>query len=73
MQNGLSLCIMGDRLSPANGKQDVFWGTLRNCPGCGRCLCYACHPHGPCLDRRESATPLLAPDTARPLEPPARL
>ncbi len=46
---------MSDRLSPSNGKRDVFWGTLRACPVCGRCLCYGCHPQGPCVDEREAA------------------
>jgi hypothetical protein len=46
---------MNDRLSPPNGKRHVFWGTLRTCPICGRCLCYGCHPQGPCLDEREAA------------------
>ncbi len=46
---------MSDRLSPSNGKRDVFWGTLRACPVCGRCLCYGCHPQGPCIDEREGA------------------
>ncbi len=45
---------MRDRPSPSNGKRDRFWGTLAVCPECGRCLCYGCHPHGPCRDEREA-------------------
>ncbi len=45
---------MSDRPSPSNGKRDVFWGTQHACPVCGRCLCYACHPQGPCLDERDA-------------------
>ena len=44
---------MGDRPKASNGKQHVFWGTLRGCPSCGRCLCFACHPDGPCVDDRD--------------------
>ncbi len=44
---------MGEQLKAANGKQHVFWGTLRPCPACGRCLCFGCHPEGPCVDDRE--------------------
>ncbi len=46
---------MRDRPSPSNGKRDRFWGTLSICPECGRCLCYGCHPHGPCRDEPESS------------------
>ncbi len=46
-----------DYPAAANGKRNVFWGTLQVCPDCGRCLCFACHPDGPCLDQRESASP----------------
>ncbi len=49
---------MSDRPSPANGKRDRFWGTLKICPACGRCLCYACHPRGPCIDDRTAAVQL---------------
>ena len=51
---------MSDRLSPPNGKRYILWGTLRACPICGHCLCYGCHPQGPCLDER---------DTTRALQP----
>ncbi len=47
---------MRDRPSPSNGKRDVLWGTLAACSECGRCLCYGCHPHGPCRDERDSPT-----------------
>ncbi len=46
---------MSDRPSPSNGKRDMLWGTLEPCSECGRCLCYRCHPHGPCVDEREAA------------------
>jgi hypothetical protein len=45
---------MRDRPSPSNGKRDAFWGTLRLCPECGLCLCYGCHPQGPCRDERDA-------------------
>ena len=45
---------MSDRPSPANGKRNRTWGTREVCPSCGECLCFACHPQGPCVD--ESAT-----------------
>ncbi len=51
---------MSDRPSPANGKRNVFWGTLRTCPVCGRCLCYGCHPRGPCADERTTAVQIHA-------------
>ena len=41
---------MSDRPSAANGKRNHEWGTLRECPVCGHCLCYGCHPSGPCVD-----------------------
>jgi hypothetical protein len=44
---------MGDRPNASNGKRHVFWGTLRLCPSCGRCLCFGCHPDGPCVDDRD--------------------
>jgi hypothetical protein len=56
---------MSDRPSAVNGKRSLAWGTLGSCPACGQCLCFGCHPAGPCLDdaphtessgeRRESA------------------
>jgi hypothetical protein len=41
---------MSDRPSAANGKRNDAWGTLETCPACGRCLCFGCHPEGPCLE-----------------------
>ncbi len=52
---------MSDRPSPSNGKRHSSWGTLEACPLCGRCLCFGCHPRGPCLDERESQAALHAP------------
>ena len=43
---------MGDRLAAANGKRHRAWGTRQVCDECGRCLCYACHPEGPCVEDR---------------------
>ncbi len=54
---------MRDRPSPSNGKRDRFWGTLSICPECGRCLCYGCHPHGPCRDERETHFQASMPST----------
>jgi hypothetical protein len=45
---------MSDRPSAVNGKRNQAWGTLRECPACGQCLCFGCHPAGPCVD--DSAT-----------------
>lgn len=55
---------MSDRLSAANGKRDPLWGTLKTCPACGRCLCYGCHPRGPCVDDRAAATRIHSRDEA---------
>jgi hypothetical protein len=41
---------MSDRPSAVNGKRSQAWGTLGACPACGQCLCFGCHPTGPCLD-----------------------
>jgi hypothetical protein len=41
---------MSDRPSAINGKRNQSWGTLRACPACGQCLCFGCHPAGPCVD-----------------------
>jgi|WetSurMetagenome_2_1015567.scaffolds.fasta_scaffold45390_2 hypothetical protein len=41
---------MSDRPSAVNGKRHRAWGTRDNCPACGRCLCFGCHPLGPCVD-----------------------
>lgn len=60
---------MNDRPSPANGKRDVFWGTLKNCPVCGRCLCYGCHPRGPCADERVTTAALHSPHAGAVAQP----
>jgi hypothetical protein len=41
---------MSDRPSAINGKRSNGWGTLHACPACGQCLCFGCHPAGPCVD-----------------------
>ena len=41
---------MSDRPSAANGKRNTSWGTLGTCPACAQCLCFGCHPTGPCVD-----------------------
>jgi hypothetical protein len=41
---------MSDRPSAVNGKRNQDWGTLGACPACGQCLCFGCHPAGPCVD-----------------------
>jgi hypothetical protein len=41
---------MSDRPSAVNGKRNLAWGTLHACPSCGQCLCFGCHPAGPCVD-----------------------
>jgi len=49
---------MSDRPSAVNGKRSQTWGTLGPCPACGQCLCFGCHPTGPCLDDdREQGAP----------------
>jgi hypothetical protein len=50
---------MSDRPSAINGKLSQSWGTLDACPACGQCLCFGCHPTGPCVDdaaRDDAAT-----------------
>ncbi len=44
---------MSDRPSAINGKRSRSWGTLVACPSCGQCLCFGCHPSGPCVDDAE--------------------
>jgi hypothetical protein len=46
---------MSDRPTAVNGKRNQAWGTTSACPECGECLCFGCHPHGPCVDEHESA------------------
>ncbi len=55
---------MSDRPSAVNGKRSQAWGTLGPCPACGECLCFGCHPAGPCLDdtrQQESSGDRCAP------------
>jgi hypothetical protein len=54
---------VSDRPKAANGRGYRWWGTLRLCPVCHRCLCYVCHPKGPCVDDRQ-APGLTAPPPA---------
>jgi hypothetical protein len=49
---------MSYRPAAVNGKRSEAWGTLHVCPACGRCLCFACHPLGPCVD--DAAMKVLA-------------
>ncbi len=44
---------MSDRPTAVNGKRNQAWGTTSACPECGECLCFACHPQGPCTDDHE--------------------
>ena len=44
---------MSDRPTGANGKRSQAWGTTSSCPVCGQCLCFGCHPSGPCLDEQD--------------------
>jgi hypothetical protein len=60
---------MSDRPKAANGKHHVFWGTLRHCPSCGRCLCFGCHPEGPCVDDRAEPRAPRASDHAAAAAP----
>jgi hypothetical protein len=62
---------MNDRPSAANGKRYVFWGTLQACPACGHCLCFSCHPQGPCVDERQAHTSAEAAATSLMLQPAA--
>jgi hypothetical protein len=45
---------MSDRPTAVNGKRSRAWGTTSACPECGECLCFACHPKGPCIDEHAS-------------------
>jgi hypothetical protein len=49
---------VSDQPSAVNGKRNKAWGTMHACPACGQCLCFGCHPAGPCVD--EQASPLPA-------------
>ncbi len=44
---------MSDRPSAINGKRNRSWGSRDVCPACGQCLCFGCHPSGPCVDEAE--------------------
>jgi hypothetical protein len=46
---------MSDRVSAINGKRNKEWGTTHECPACGQCLCFGCHPAGPCVDDHAAA------------------
>ncbi len=46
---------MSDRPTAVNGKRNQAWGTTSACPECGECLCFACHPEGPCVDEHDAA------------------
>ncbi|MBE3073118.1 MAG: hypothetical protein IMZ67_09095 [Acidobacteria bacterium] len=59
---------MSDRPKAANGKVHAWWGTLRTCPACGQCLCFGCHPEGPCVDERLVAWPAAGVVPARVME-----
>jgi hypothetical protein len=44
---------MSDRPTAVNGKRSQAWGTTSACPECGACLCFGCHPNGPCVDEHD--------------------
>jgi len=53
---------MSDRPTAVNGKRNQAWGTTSACPECGECLCFGCHPQGPCVDeslRRDPSEPAV--------------
>jgi hypothetical protein len=50
---------MSDRPTAANGKRNQAWGTTSACPECGACLCFGCHPHGPCADEHHRLDPAV--------------
>lgn len=38
------------RITEALPDMEAFcWGTQMPCLVCQRCLCYSCHPNGPCV------------------------
>jgi hypothetical protein len=55
---------MSDRPSAVNGKRNPAWGTLGACPACGQCLCFGCHPGGPCVDDAGRHSPLVGSDVS---------
>ena len=58
---------VSDRPKAANGRGHRWWGTLRICPVCRRCLCYVCHPKGPCVDDRQAPGLTAPPPQGRPV------
>lgn len=52
---------MSDRPSAINGKRSQEWGTMHICPACGQCLCFGCHPSGPCVDDEAGQSAQAAP------------
>ncbi len=56
---------MSDRPSAVNGKRNKSWGTTVVCPACGQCLCFGCHPAGPCVDEN-AGDPASSSCEARP-------
>ena len=63
---------MSDRPSAVNGKRSADWGTRRQCPVCGQCLCFGCHPTGPCLDDTHDQGASRADQAAEPSRAPLR-
>jgi hypothetical protein len=61
---------MSDRPTAVNGKRSQAWGTTSACPACGECLCFGCHPNGPCVDEH-AAAPAADASRARFGEPMA--
>jgi hypothetical protein len=55
---------MSDRPSAINGKRNRAWGTMDACPACGQCLCFGCHPAGPCVDEDAAAASNTSAGTA---------
>lgn len=56
---------MSDRPMPTNGKRFRAWGTREQCPACGACLCFACHPQGPCVEDRHAGSGFGAPGSSQ--------
>jgi hypothetical protein len=62
---------MSDRPSAVNGKRNQAWGTLGACPACGQCLCFGCHPAGPCVDDQLRHEPVADGDATARFTAPA--
>jgi hypothetical protein len=62
---------MSDRPSAVNGKRSQAWGTLGPCQACGQCLCFGCHPAGPCLDDTPQQEPSGDRRQAGGIRPPS--